>query len=211
MAYSCAATGTQYLRTTPEVLTGYPFTLNCWGYIVTTGAQRNFILLHNVTNAYRHAVFINASSQATLVSVDSGGTTQTTITAATISANTWFMLTGVFTSATSRTVYLNAANATTGTTSRTPTTPTRMLLGGQYTGSTTSNLNGRIAEVGIWDAALTADEITSLYRGAKPIGIRPQNLQNYYPLVRGITNYTGTHTVNDDGGTKGADHYRRYG
>lgn len=208
MAYSC--NGSQFLRTTPETMFSYPFTINCWFNLATINAQRNLVLLHNTTNAYRFALFTNASNQLVLVAVDSGGTTQTTLTAATVSASAWYMATGVFTSATSRTVYLNAANATTGTASRTPSTPTRMLFGAQYAGSTTANLNGSIAEVAIWDAALTAAEISSIYTTTKAPLIRPANLQIYYPLVREVVNHTGTQTINDNTGTVGI-HYRRFG
>lgn len=208
MAYAC--NGTQFLRTTPQTMFTYPFTINCWFYLNTVSAQRNLVLLHNTGDAFRFALLTNASNQLVLAAVDSGGTTQTALTAATVSANTWYMATGVFTSATSRTVYLNAANGTTGTVSRTPTTPTRVLLGAQYTGTTSANLNGSIAEVAIWDAALTTAEISSLYTTTKASLIRPANLQIYYPLVREVVNHTGTQTINDNTGTVGV-HYRRYG
>ena len=212
MAYSCAATGTEYLRTTPESLFSYPFTINCWFRLTTVSAQRNLVMLENSGNGQRLALFVNSSNNLVLVVVDSGGTTQTTITGVAIAANTWYMATGVFTSATSRTVYLNGANAVTGTVSRTPTTPARVLIGAQYAGvGTTSNLNGRIAEVGIWDVALGTSDIDSLYNYAKPTAVQPRNLQIYYPLVREVYNICGRDTVNNDGGTKGAEHQRRYG
>lgn len=211
MAYSCAATGTEYLRTTPESLFSYPFTINCWFRLTTVSAQRNLVMLENSGNAQRLALFVNANNNLVLVAVDNG-TTQTTITGVTIAANTWYMATGVFTSATSRTVYLNGANAVTGTVSRTPTTPARVLIGAQYAGgATTSNLNGRIAEVAIWDVALGTSDIASLYNYAKPTAVQPGKLQIYYPLVREVYNICGRDTVNTDGGTKGADHQRRYG
>jgi len=212
MAYSCAATGTEYLLTTPASLFSYPFTINCWFNLTTISAQRNLVMLENAGNGQRFALFVNSSNQLVLVAVDGGGTTQTIITTPTISATTWYMATGVFTSTTSRTVYLNGANATTGTVSRNPTTPARVLLGGQYTGTTTtSNLNGRICEVAIWNAALTAADVSSLYTSPRATSVVPQNLEIYYPLVREVHTLCGTHTVNTDGGTKGADHYRRYG
>ena len=212
MAYSCAATGTEYLRTTPESLFSYPFTINCWFRLTTVSAQRNLVMLENAGNGQRFALFVNSSNQLVLVAVDGGGTTQTIITSPTISSNIWYMATGVFTSSTSRTVYLDGANSITGTVSRSPTTPARVLMGGQYAGvGTTSNLNGRIAEVGIWNIALGASDIASLYNYAKPTSVRPDSLQIYYPLVREVYNLFGRDTVNTDGGTKGADHQRRYG
>lgn len=211
MAYSCAATGTQYLRTTPASLFSYPFTINCWFNLTTTGAQRNLVLLENPTDSHRMGVLVSVANAVVLVATDGGGTTQT-IHNTTISASTWYMVTGVFTSTTSRTVYVNAVNPSTGTVSRNPTTPTRVLLGAQFVNpTTTSNLNGSICEVAIWNAALTATDISSLYKSPRATSVVPQNLEIYYPLVREVHTLCGTHTVNTDGGTKGADHYRRYG
>lgn len=42
--------------------------------------------------------------------------------------------------------------------------------------------DGKIAEVAIWNVALTAPEIYRLYRGASPRGIRQSNLRFYDPL-----------------------------
>jgi len=42
--------------------------------------------------------------------------------------------------------------------------------------------DGLIAEVGIWDVALTDAEIASLAKGFSPLLVRPQNLKGYWPL-----------------------------
>lgn len=42
--------------------------------------------------------------------------------------------------------------------------------------------NGRVAEVGIWDVALTDEEFASLGKGYAPPLIRPQSLKGYWPL-----------------------------
>jgi hypothetical protein len=51
--------------------------------------------------------------------------------------------------------------------------------------------DGRTAEVGIWNAALTAAEIASLAKGMTPDKIRPQSLVFYAPLVRDLIDVRG--------------------
>jgi hypothetical protein len=57
---------------------------------------------------------------------------------------------------------------------------------------------GISAELGIWNAALTADEITSLFKGARTIQVRPQSLRLYSPLIRNSSNdLVGKYTSDD--------------
>lgn len=42
--------------------------------------------------------------------------------------------------------------------------------------------DGKIAEVAIWDAALSAAELAALAKGVSPLLIRPANLKGYWPL-----------------------------
>jgi len=42
-----------------------------------------------------------------------------------------------------------------------------------------------IAEVGIWNVALTGAEILQLSLGYSPLFVRPESLVAYYPLIRG--------------------------
>lgn len=209
MAYSFAA-GTQYLRTTPQTLFTYPFTMNLWFRITSLGTQKNLVMMENSINGERFAFFVSTANNLIFAAVDVNGPIQNSISS--VTANTWNMATAVCSSSTSRTIYLNNANATVSTTNRVPTLPTRIMMGAQWNGSVvTPNMLGDIAEVGIWNQALSTQDIASLYRGTKPSYVKPQNLKNYYPLIRDITNHNGTHTVNNNTGSQGTVHYRRYG
>jgi hypothetical protein len=124
------------------------------------------------------------------------------------------MATAVGTSATSRTVYLNAGNAGTQTTSRTPTTPDRVCIGFARSGGTdTPTYEGYLAEVAIWNVTLTTDELSSLYTGTKADQIRPQNLKFYMPLVRNIYDATASTTgiTYEFDPNPEVNHVRRYG
>ena len=71
-------------------------------------------------------------------------------------------------------------------------------------------LDGRLAEVGIWNAALTAAEIASLAKGMTCDKIRPQNLVFYAPLVRDINDQKGGLTITNNNGAAVANHPRIY-
>jgi hypothetical protein len=66
-----------------------------------------------------------------------------------------------------------------------------------------------IAEVGIWNAALTAAEIASLAKGMTCDKIRPQSLVFYAPLVRDLIDQKGGLTINTNAATV-ANHPRVY-
>jgi hypothetical protein len=69
--------------------------------------------------------------------------------------------------------------------------------------------SGTIAEVGIWNVALTTAEIASLAKGMTPDKIRPQRLVFYAPLVRDLVDAKGGLTITNNGATV-ANHPRVY-
>lgn len=56
--------------------------------------------------------------------------------------------------------------------------------GGRSTTSSNEPLLGKIAQLAIWDTALTAGEHKALASGADPRTVRPQSLQLYAPLIK---------------------------
>jgi hypothetical protein len=68
----------------------------------------------------------------------------------------------------------------------------------------------QIAEVGIWNADLTAAEIASLAKGMTPNKVRPQSLVFYAPLVRDLTDQKGGLTITNNNAATVANHPRIY-
>lgn len=58
------------------------------------------------------------------------------------------------------------------------------MIGALDRASPIHHMEGRVAEVGIWDVALDDDEIAALASGFSPLFIRPQSLVYYAPLIR---------------------------
>ena len=71
-------------------------------------------------------------------------------------------------------------------------------------------MDGKIAEVGIWNAALTAEEIASLADGMTCDKVRPQSLVFYAPLVRDLIDYKGGLAITNTNTATVADHPRVY-
>jgi hypothetical protein len=127
--------------------------------------------------------------------------------------NAWNHGCGVFTSTASRTVYLNGANAVTQSSTNAPNTAdiNAVYIGTQLTSNSFVNyFEGDIAEVGIWNVALTAAEVASLAKGMTCDKIRPQNLVFYAPLVRNLQDAKGGLTITNNGGAIAATHPRVY-
>jgi hypothetical protein len=71
---------------------------------------------------------------------------------------------------------------------------------------------GDIAELAVWNVALSADEMASLSKGFRADRIRPQSLKFYAPLVRQLNDRVGGRTfVRLAGADAFADHPRVYG
>lgn len=82
-------------------------------------------------------------------------------------------------------------------------------VGNRSSGTFDRGLDGRLAELAVWNVALTADEIASLAKGFRPQRVRPQSLVFCIPLIRTnqeIRNATSGTTT----GTTVADHPRVY-
>jgi len=62
---------------------------------------------------------------------------------------------------------------------------------GNRPGNTTRSFNGDLAEVAIWNSALTTVQILSLAKGFSPLFVQPQNLIAYWNLIRGLNDRMG--------------------
>jgi len=94
----------------------------------------------------------------------------------------WHHVAGVYPATNSRTVYLDGVAGNTETTNLASASAGRTAIGALYKNVGSNFFDGRVAEVGIWNVALTAVEITALSRGVSPRRIRPESLVGYWPV-----------------------------
>ena len=191
-ALSFTSASSHYLQSAATV-TALPLTLACWFQSTTTAVAGTLMAVGINSGSFQRATLI-ASDGATGVvrALSAGGGSVLVSTTTTYTANTWAHACAVFTTTTSRTVYLNGGGAQTNTDSDIFTGSfDYSMIGARIVTSPGSFINGLVAEAGIWSAALTAAEVAELAAGGKPSGIRPASLVAYWPLrENGITENT---------------------
>ena len=208
MAYNFNGSN-QHLSTASAPSNGYPMTLALWSItttVVTGTGQRMFSV--SASNGHRNQL-ARDSANIQCNSVGSSGA-GTAFANSQISANTWFHQAGTFASATDRKLYFNGAEVATNTTNPgSQNTFDRVLIGAA--GSPVGlYYDGTIAEAGVWNVALTADEIASLAKGMTCDKVRPQSLVFYAPLVRDLIDVKGGLTITNNNTATVAAHPRVY-
>lgn len=188
-----------------------PYTINAWFKSGSFSGTVTIASLYAGSVLNGHALRIRSSDlRVQARSGDGSGTSQAGTTTG-YSAGVWQMGTAVFTSATSRTAYVNAGSSATNTVSRTPSTITDWVIGASAPDETAGEFDGHLAEVAIWEAALTQDEITSLYRGFKATQIQPASLIVYVPMVREVVDLRGPKPSDPFSTSIASDHPSRIG
>lgn len=217
MAYEFAASSSQYLTTSSAPTVSSTMTIACWANVTSTTTTQQFASIGFVGPLlYRYVIRIVATSNVQFLAVGEVGgvgTPGSATSAGTVTANTWIHGAGVAESYTSRKVYRNGVLDGTSTVDiGTFVAPTYMSVGaslGQQ-GQPVALLTGRIADVGIWDVALTAAEIASLAKGMACDKVRPQSLVFYAPLVRDLIDVKGGLTITNNNTATVANHPRVY-
>ena len=213
MAYKFAISSSQYLTATLTSLSE-PFTLACW---FNTSDNTNIHVLlgiQNISNGHRSNIYAtgNVSGDPAQAATTVGGTAAISNSASAYSLNTWQHCAGVFTTNSSRLVYLDGVAGTTNTTATSPSygTPT-IGIGARHNGTVWGLFgDANTAECGIWNVALTADEIASLADGMTCDKVRPNALVFYAPLIRNLQDVRGGLTITNNGGATVANHPRVY-
>ena len=210
MAYEFDGVNQYLSATAPIDCLTKPFTLACWFNSDTITSNQYLLSIGNNLNAWAISAHGGLSGDPVLcIQTSVAGFAQST---AGYSANTWQHACGVFNSTASRTVYLNGGNSNTNTASEgTRPAATFLHIGvTRFNNAFTQYTNGKIAEVGVWSAALTEAEIASLSQGMTCDKVRPQNLVFYAPLVRDLMDTKGGLTITNNNGATVANHPRVY-
>jgi Concanavalin A-like lectin/glucanases superfamily len=119
-----------------------------------------------------------------------------------ITTGTWQVVTGVFTSTSSRTCYLANSAGTPNTSPRTPAGIDNL----QIAESGGEQFVGQMCEMAVWNTALSSSDITRLNNGWRAVGVQPASLVFYYSgrtattsaEIGGTLTATGTPTTTTD-------------
>jgi hypothetical protein len=200
----------QYLSTTSAPISEVPCTLACWFNVpnVNIGATTIFDVNANAANSQFILYYWNNTLR--IASINNAGTSADASLSISGLSNTWVHAAGVFSSNTNRVAYVNGSGGTANTASNTPSGLNTVRIGTRYFRGLGAYFPGIMAEVGVWNVALTAAEIASLAKGMTCDKIRPQNLVFYAPLIRDLVDAKGGLTITNNNGTTVANHPRVY-
>lgn len=183
MARNFGGTSSDYLSHGASVVgSGRAMTISAWtkgsdfsGYPVAAG------ILDNADAAARAIILIDPSGAA-FWQYKNGGSEGNAISSNTTTTGAWAHVVGCEESSSSRFAVLNGdwANRGTNGTSVSAFTQDRTRIGSALG---ILAFPGDIAEVGIWDVALTQGEIEALSKGFSPLLIRPGSLVAYWPII----------------------------
>ena len=216
MAYNFNGTN-QYLSTASAPVTSWPLTMACWFNVANVTTQYVLMYVGKLNAEERFVLQAGGHLSGDPVAtnyIQTDGNSFRADTTSGFSANTWSHACAVHTSASSRTAYLNAGSGGTNTGSAilSNTGINAVLIGAQSNPANPAftYTSGLIAEVGIWNVALTADEIASLAKGMTCDKVRPQSLVFYAPLVRDLQDVRGGLTITNNNTATVANHPRVY-
>jgi len=202
----------QFLEVNAPTATAYPISISGW--FKTNDLTVNQVVAGNgttVTGIGVYLFFRGATAGDPVSATDYDGSTSAQANSGgSVTSGTWTHGGAVFSGASSRAVFLNGTKTTNTTTTSTNLAATdRTYIGAFISG--TSQFSGDLAEVAIWNVALTDDEMISLAAGCSPLLIRPASLQFYAPLWPTIFDYRkGVTVTNVNTTTAAADHPRIY-
>lgn len=171
---------TQYAEWANADFGGAPLTIAAWAYHDEATTQCAVALANNtVTGDYFELQITSAHRVlANTVASGSGASAQT----GTGTINTWIHGCAVFSAANSRAAYANGGDKGTNTTSRTPSGMNTWAIGRVPASTPLRYFSGRLAEIGVWNVALTDAEVAALGAGVCPLLIRPASLYLYVPM-----------------------------
>jgi hypothetical protein len=211
MAYDFNIASTQYLITSSTPVANVPLTVACWVLKETGGLNgRTVMSLANSASSQTRITLISDDNGMVVLAAqgESGGAFTSSVGVSVL--GTWVHAAGVLASTTSRTAYADGVAGTTNTDSVTLTGINRIGIGARVRKEIDLYHDGLIAEVGIWNVALTAAEIAALAKGVTCDKVRPQSLKFYAPLIRNLQDVRGGVTITNNNGATVANHPRVY-
>jgi hypothetical protein len=216
MAYDFTAASSQYLSTASTPVSSLPCTLACW-FRITNTSDNNLLVTLDSGASSRIQISNNGSAspkrsvQATTFN-SSNAFGRIAFNAESYSANTWYHAAGVFETSTTLNAYFNGNVGTTDPTDGVSVSGINKILIGARTASGTIGQyhGGQLAEVGVWNVALTAAEVSSLAKGMTCDKVRPNALVAYFPLIRDLTEIRGGLAVTNNNSATVANHPRVY-
>lgn len=166
-------------------VTAAPLTMACWARSNSaTALQRALYLGDKDTDTHVWSLaFAGPIGGDPIRFTVSAGTAITLDTTTGYTAGTWHHICAVEASATNHAVFIDGGSKGTSVTSRAPLNTDRIAVG-RFMGTTPANsFSGDLAEVAVWNVALTDADVALLAKAVSPFMVRPDALVFYLPIV----------------------------
>lgn len=180
-------TSSYLTRTDALGITGYPVSMFCWFKADTTNVARCLMgLFEDNSSGSSNQLKVGTATDATIQSATYDPTNgfRYTSTTTTVTTGAWQNCLAVFTSATSRAVYLNGGGkATTTTTAAVDfSLLNRFTVGAAKTNNVTDYADGQIMFPTVWTAALNDEDALALNSGIIPVRVRPASVVGHWSV-----------------------------
>jgi hypothetical protein len=174
----------QYLHTGTVIVDEPPFTMVCWVNLDDDGIIHTVMWSGDQDQSNRFHCLQVSGSGGTVRAVSVAGNTGVASSGTGWTINNWHHAGGVWPNADSRTAYLNGVAGTEDTTSTSTVVTDGFDIGRSGDSTPVQHTSGLLAELAVWNVALTAAEMAILAAGFSPLLVRPESLALYVPGVR---------------------------
>jgi hypothetical protein len=211
MAYSFNGSN-QYLSTASSPVGGPPLTIAAWMRTTAVSAPARVVGVGVSGGTHRNQLGLTTQfAQVQAVSVGPSTVSASNFEGPGVVANVLIHGCAVFQSRSNRLAYMNGiAGAQDFTDVGIQNTANTITVGAGWATTIGIYLAGDVAEVGVWNVALTAQEISSLSKGFACNLIRPQSLVFYAPLVRDLIDFAGGRVITNNNTATVSNHPRIY-
>ena len=155
-------------------------TIAAWVYVNDTASAKN---IFNARDAYNDGYALYMDANESIFYRLGDGSTLSTLSSNTTNANEWFFVVGTYNGST-QTLYVDGSVATSISTSEVINNSTNATIGAVSYDTATAPMNGNLANVAIWNRALSSDEINSvMWKSYEQVSATESNgLQAWYKL-----------------------------
>lgn len=183
MARLFTRASSHYLTVAATPAASPPITISAWVRPAVTNQNMGIVSLGSSSATQRHLLYVNNAGVCYMFS-GNGGTTGQAAKSGAFTIGQWAHVCGVLEATNSRQIYVDGS-AGGGNSTNVTVAYNNVHVGAYYQNGALQSgwyYDGDIAEVALWDAALSVDEITALAAGLKADRVRPGNLALYAPV-----------------------------
>ena len=210
MAYKTTLASSQSLSAISPV-SAVPMTISCFFQIPTWPTNMAIVTVGESGGTHKNQIWTPAFRRHATNSVGPLTSSGNSTGNSSIPNNVWQHIVGVFESRTSRRMSVNGGTFASAVVDvGVQNALNEIRIGADWNTTLGNFFGGDIAEIGVWNVALTQQECTALARGMTCDKIRPQSRVFLAPHLRDLTHQKGGLTITNNNGATVANHPRIY-